>query len=76
VRNENPNRAFHVLEQLHVLPNITYLAKIRNTEELDAHWIGEHGGEEHAEAGHGETKPAHAADSTLPSATKPVESGH
>ncbi len=32
VRLENPNRSFYVLEQLHVLPNVTYLAKVRNTE--------------------------------------------
>ncbi len=32
VRVENPNRSFYVLEQLHVLPNVTYLAKVRNTE--------------------------------------------
>ena len=33
VREENPNRSFYVLEQLHVLPNVTYLAKVRNTAE-------------------------------------------
>lgn len=32
VRTENPNRQFYVLEQLHVLPGVTYLAKVRNTE--------------------------------------------
>jgi Fe-S-cluster-containing dehydrogenase component len=26
------NRNFYVLEQLHVLPNVSYLAKIRNTD--------------------------------------------
>ncbi len=26
-RVENPNRQFYVLEQLHVLPNVTYMAK-------------------------------------------------
>ena len=30
VRQDNPNRSFTVLEQLHVLPNVTYLAKVRN----------------------------------------------
>jgi MoCo/4Fe-4S cofactor protein with predicted Tat translocation signal len=34
MRNENPQRSFLVLEQLHVLPNITYLAKVRNTDEI------------------------------------------
>jgi molybdopterin-containing oxidoreductase family iron-sulfur binding subunit len=33
VRTENPNRNFTVLEQLHVLPNVTYLAKVRNAGE-------------------------------------------
>jgi molybdopterin-containing oxidoreductase family iron-sulfur binding subunit len=33
LRNEEQkNRKFYVLEQLHVLPNINYLSKIRNTE--------------------------------------------
>lgn len=34
VRAENVQRSFYVLEQLHVLPNVTYLAKVRNTEEI------------------------------------------
>jgi molybdopterin-containing oxidoreductase family iron-sulfur binding subunit len=42
-REENSSRLFYSLEQLHVLPNVSYLAKVRNTEE-------EHKGEkkEHA----------------------------
>ena len=33
IRNvEQPHRNFYVLEQLHVLPNVSYLAKVRNTE--------------------------------------------
>jgi len=35
-RKENPNRQFYVLEQLHVLPNVTYMAKVRNLEEEHA----------------------------------------
>lgn len=34
VREENQQRSFLVLEQLHVLPNVTYLAKVRNTDEI------------------------------------------
>ncbi|MBN8863712.1 MAG: TAT-variant-translocated molybdopterin oxidoreductase [Sphingobacteriales bacterium] len=34
VRAENPQRSFMVLEQLHVLPNVTYLSKVRNTDEI------------------------------------------
>ncbi|RYZ51553.1 MAG: 4Fe-4S dicluster domain-containing protein, partial [Sphingobacteriales bacterium] len=48
VRRDNPKRMFQVLEQLHVLPNVTYLSKVRNTEEILAR--GEHGDAE----GHGE----------------------
>jgi molybdopterin-containing oxidoreductase family iron-sulfur binding subunit len=33
VRVDNPNRSFYSLEQLHVLPNVTYLAKVRNASE-------------------------------------------
>jgi Fe-S-cluster-containing dehydrogenase component len=33
MRQDNPNRLFLSLEQLHVLPNVTYLAKVRNLEE-------------------------------------------
>ena len=33
MRADNPNRLFLSLEQLHVLPNVTYLAKVRNIEE-------------------------------------------
>jgi len=32
MRSDNPNRLFYALEQLHVLPNVNYLAKVRNTD--------------------------------------------
>lgn len=35
IRLDNPQRSFYVLEQLHVLPNVTYLAKVRNTDDND-----------------------------------------
>ena len=35
-RTENPNRLFHVLEELHTISNISYLAKVRNTDKLSA----------------------------------------
>ncbi|MBK7098536.1 MAG: 4Fe-4S dicluster domain-containing protein [Sphingobacteriales bacterium] len=44
VRFDNPQRLFYSLEQLHVLPNVSYLAKIRNTE-------GVPGGTGHSEHG-------------------------
>jgi molybdopterin-containing oxidoreductase family iron-sulfur binding subunit len=31
-RQENEHRLYHVLEELHVLPNIAYFAKVRNPE--------------------------------------------
>ncbi len=34
IREQSPNRLFYTLEQLHTLPNVSYLAKIRNTDEL------------------------------------------
>ncbi len=42
------NRNFYVLEQLHVLPNVSYLAKIKNTDR--------HVTNEKEEEGHGEKK--------------------
>jgi Fe-S-cluster-containing dehydrogenase component len=47
------HRAFYVMDQLHVLPNVSYLAKVRNT---DRH-IGME--EEHSE-GKKEEEKAHA----------------
>jgi molybdopterin-containing oxidoreductase family iron-sulfur binding subunit len=53
IRNiEQVNRNFYVLEQLHVLPNVSYLAKVRNT---DRHIGAE---EEHEEVKHGEKEHA------------------
>jgi molybdopterin-containing oxidoreductase family iron-sulfur binding subunit len=34
-RVENPHRLFYALEELHVLPNVNYLAKVRNTEVIE-----------------------------------------
>lgn len=34
IRENNPGRLFYVIEQLHTLPNVNYLAKVRNTDEL------------------------------------------
>ncbi len=49
VRKENPNRQFYVLEMLHVLPNVTYMAKVRNSDEEEHH---EEGKKETAEKAH------------------------
>ena len=63
VRAENPNRNFTVLEQLHVLPNVTYLAKVRNDNaKAEGHAAGGHEAkaEGHKAEGHAETKKAEA----------------
>lgn len=46
-RSENELRLFYALEQIHVLPNVSYLAKVRNTDHISAH--AEH--EEHTVEG-------------------------
>ena len=56
-RAENDDRVFYVIEQLHTLPNVNYLAKIRNTNEIldiEEHEAPkeEHGSEEKKEAAH------------------------
>jgi molybdopterin-containing oxidoreductase family iron-sulfur binding subunit len=61
IRNEEQtNRLFYVLEQIHVLPNVNYLAKIRNTERHVG--VVEEGHHEAAAAGaeHKEEKKAEA----------------
>jgi molybdopterin-containing oxidoreductase family iron-sulfur binding subunit len=48
MREDNKQRMFYVIEQIHTLPNINYLAKVRNTEEiieLDKHTVEEKGHE-------------------------------
>ena len=46
---EGYNRNYYVLEQLHVLPNVSYLAKVRNTDRV----VGNH---EEGHGAHGEEK--------------------
>ncbi len=55
IREQNPQRLFYVLEQIHTLPNVSYLAKIRNTDEVIA--TGIHGAE-HAGQTKGEPLPS------------------
>ncbi len=57
IRNvDHKHRSFYVMEQLHVLPNVSYLAKIKNTDRMVAAVIEEH--EEKKEEG--KTEKAHA----------------
>lgn len=63
IRKNNPQRVFYVLEQLHTLPNVNYLAKIRNTEELivPEGKTGEHASETEKEAIPSQHEPAKEA---------------
>ncbi|GAC1703794.1 MAG: TAT-variant-translocated molybdopterin oxidoreductase [Flavisolibacter sp.] len=47
MRKDNSQRLFYTLEQIHTLPNVSYLAKIRNTDDIveNEENMGEHGGE-------------------------------
>ncbi len=58
-RVENENRLFYVLEMIHTLPNVSYLAKVRNTDDIvhiehEVETAGSTEGKqmEHQEAGH------------------------
>jgi MoCo/4Fe-4S cofactor protein with predicted Tat translocation signal len=44
-RKNNPQRLFHVIEQIHTLPNVSYLAKVRNSDEIveNTENMAEHG---------------------------------
>ncbi len=51
VREENDQRVFYVLEMIHTLPNVNYLAKIRNTEKVNPPTGGvSHEGQQHQES--------------------------
>jgi molybdopterin-containing oxidoreductase family iron-sulfur binding subunit len=64
IREENPQRLFYVIEQLHTLPNVSYLAKIRNTEEIIE--LGEPGAE-HAQQ---------SKEEPVPARNEPATQGH
>jgi MoCo/4Fe-4S cofactor protein with predicted Tat translocation signal len=49
-RNNNPNRMYYALDMLHVLPNVNYMAKLRNTDEILA--VHEAPAKEHEGAEH------------------------
>ena len=54
IRKNNPGRLFYVIEQIHTLPNVSYLAKIRNTEDIsmvveEQSASGEHAGQSKSE---------------------------
>src|SRR5687767_10228259 len=61
IRKNNPGRMFYVIEQLHTLPNVNYLAKVRNTDELIETE---------------ETQAGHAAQSETPGVPSEHKEGH
>jgi MoCo/4Fe-4S cofactor protein with predicted Tat translocation signal len=70
---EQTERLYYALEMLHTLPNVNYLAKIRNKEAISGLEVEHHGGAAHHEggAGHGAGE-KHGAEGDKPKA----ESGH
>ncbi len=52
VRDENRNRLFYSLEFIHTLPNVNYLAKVRNSPAVAGHSVMEHGVEPAKEGAH------------------------
>jgi molybdopterin-containing oxidoreductase family iron-sulfur binding subunit len=60
IRAEQERRLFYVIEQIHTLPNVNYLAKIRNTEEIiaSAHNANEHAGQQHSQPATPQHEPA------------------
>lgn len=61
-RAENDDRLFYVIEQIHTLPNVNYLAKIRNTSEMIESKIKEeHATTENHATEEKKTEPAPAA---------------
>jgi len=61
IRNiEQKHRAFYVLEQLHVLPNVSYLAKVKNTDRHVTNEKESENGFEGEKEGHKEAEKAHA----------------
>ena len=62
MRTENDNRTYYALDMLHVLPNVSYLAKVRNSDEQDPFNTPEHGAEHGGEHGGGHESGAHGAE--------------
>jgi Fe-S-cluster-containing dehydrogenase component len=60
IRKNNPLRLFYTLEQIHTLPNVNYLARIRNTDEVidPGEGLGEHGEEKKQEPVSPQREPA------------------
>jgi molybdopterin-containing oxidoreductase family iron-sulfur binding subunit len=52
-RVENDNRIYFALEDIHTMPNVNYLAKVRNTHEISNEGVLERGVEQPGAAPHG-----------------------
>jgi MoCo/4Fe-4S cofactor protein with predicted Tat translocation signal len=61
IRENNQQRLFYVIEQIHTLPNINYLAKIRNTDEIieNRENAGEHAAQKEEPGVEKQAEPAH-----------------
>ena len=62
IRKNNPGRLFYVIEQIHTLPNVSYLAKIRNTDEIVVTQQEVEGGEHAAQSEHEAVPSEHKAE--------------
>lgn len=62
IRKNNPGRLFYVIEQIHTLPNVSYLAKVRNTDEITFVEQETEGGEQAAQSGHEAVPSEHKAE--------------
>ena len=61
IRKNNQNRVFYVLEMIHTLPNVNYLAKIRNTDKVNPPAGGaSHENQQHKESVTPASSPAQA----------------
>ncbi len=65
IRKNNPQRVFYVLEQLHTLPNVNYLARIRNSDELVER-----------ESGMAEHQQQSREEQTVPAQHEPAKEAH
>jgi MoCo/4Fe-4S cofactor protein with predicted Tat translocation signal len=74
-RAENPQRMFYVLEQLHVLPNVSYLTKVRNSNDPAPNWKNKDPEAHHAGAEKHEAKEEKHGE-TVPAAEKKTEEHH
>jgi molybdopterin-containing oxidoreductase family iron-sulfur binding subunit len=59
LRKQNEQRLYYVIEQIHTLPNVNYLAKIRNTDEIET-----------KESAHGAEHASQSKDDKTPSDQK------